>query len=91
MILASSLLCNSRSSGVSSVSDQEEYETALIEDLTLTIVGDNDHNLGPIYTDCGLNRGRQFTVRGRKEMMNRLDDGELGIWGIDTRRSLDLN
>jgi hypothetical protein len=80
MILASSLLCSSRSSGVSSVSDQEEYETALIGNLTLTIMGDNDHNLSPVYIDCGLDRGSQFAVRGRKEMMGRLDDGELGIW-----------
>ena len=83
MILASSLLCNSRSSGVSSVSDQEEYKIQLIENITLTIVGDNDHNLGPIHIDCGLNRGSQFAVRGRKEMMNRLDDGELDIWTLE--------
>ena len=70
MILASSLLCSSRSSGVSSVSDQEERETPLIGNLTLTIVSDNDHNLSPIHIDCGLDRGSQFTVRGRKEMMN---------------------
>ena len=70
MILASSLLCNSRSSGVSSVGDQERDETILVWKLTLTIVGDNDHNFTPIYVDSGFDRGSQFTVRGRKKMMD---------------------
>jgi len=55
-------------------------EPALLENLTLTIVRDNDHNLGPIYIDGGFDCGSQFTIRGWKEMMNRLDDGELGTW-----------
>ena len=79
MILASSLLCSSRSSGVSSVGDQEECEPPLTGNLTLTIMGDNDNNLCPVYIDCSLNCRSQFTVRGRQEMVNRLDDGELGI------------
>lgn len=82
MIRASSLLCNSRSSGVSSVGDQEEDGTTLVETLTLTIVGDNNHNFSPVYTYSGFDRGSQFTVWGRKEMVGRLDDGELarGRW-----------
>lgn len=77
MILASSLLCNSRSSGVSSVGDQEEGTTSA-GNLTLAVVGDNNHDLSPVHIDRGFDCGSQFTIRGRKEMMNRLDDGELG-------------
>ena len=80
MILASSLLCNSRSSGVSSVDDQEG--ATLAGNLTLAIVGNNNHDLSPVHIDRGFDCGSQFTIRGRKEMMNRLDDGELGAWTL---------
>lgn len=83
MILASSLLCNSRSRGVSSVGDQEEGGAASVGNLTLTIMGDNDQNLSPVYVDSGFDRGSQFTVGGREEMMNRLDDGELCTWTLE--------
>lgn len=79
MILASSLLCSSRSSGVSSVGDQEEGLTKLVGTLTLTIVRDNDHNLRSIHINCCLNCRSQFTIGGRKEMMHRFDDWELGM------------
>jgi hypothetical protein len=46
--------------------------------LTLAVVSNNDRNVSTVYIDNGLNRGGQFTVRGRKEMMGRIDDGELG-------------
>lgn len=78
MILASSLLCSSRSSGVSSRGSQEESGIKAAEVLTLAIVCDNDGNLSAIHVDNGLDRGGQFAVRGRKEMMSRIDDGELG-------------
>ena len=83
MILASSLLCNSRSSGVSSAGDQEEGEITLVRNLTLTIVGDNDRNLSPIHIYDGLDRGSQFTVRRRKEVMGRPDNGELGALTLE--------
>lgn len=89
MILASSLLCSSRSSGVSSVGDQEEGVTKPVRTLTLTIVRDNNHNLRPIYIDCCFNCGSQFTIRRGKEMMHRLDDGELGM-GMSENQTLAL-
>ena len=55
---------------------------------TLTIVGDNDHNFAPIYIDGGFDCRSQFTVRGRKEMMSRPDDRELGT---PTSERLSLN
>jgi hypothetical protein len=76
MILASSLLCNSRSSGVSSVGGQDSG-TTVVSKLTLAIVGNNDHNLSTVHVDGGLNRGGQFAIRRREEMMSRIDDGEL--------------
>ena len=83
MILASSLLCNSRSSGVSSVGGQEESRNAFFKNLTLTVMGNDDRDFGPVYIDSGLDRGSQFAVWGRKEMMGRLDDGELGTWVLE--------
>lgn len=77
MILASSLLCSSRSRGVSSADGQERGIT-VVGTITLAIVGDNDHNLSAVNVDNGLDRWSQFTIRGRKEMMGRIDDGELG-------------
>ena len=50
----------------------------MVGTITLAIVGDNDHNLSAVNVDNGLDRWSQFTIRGRKEMMGRIDDGELG-------------
>jgi len=69
MILASSLLCNSRSSGVSSVGSQEDGGTTSVGSHTLSIMRDNNHNLSPVHIDDSLDRGSQFTIRGGKEMV----------------------
>jgi len=57
---------------------RKRAEPGWLENLTLTIVRDNYHNLGPVYVNGGFDCGSQFTIRGRKEVVNRLDDGELG-------------
>jgi hypothetical protein len=77
MILASSLLCSSRSSGVSSTGSQKESKDSAVGALTLAIVSDDDRDLSAVHIDDGLDRGGQFTIRGRKKMMSRIDDGEL--------------
>lgn len=87
MILASSLLWSSRSSGVSSVGGQEDSGITAVGNLTLAIMGDHDHNLSPIDINDGLNCGGQFPVGGREEMVSRIDNGELGARCLVLRRS----
>lgn len=59
---------------------------AAVGDLTLAIVGDNYHNLGAVHIDGGLDRGGQFTIRGRKKMVSGIDDGELCMRGWKAER-----
>ena len=59
----------------------------MVGDRTLSIMGDNDHNLSAVHIEGGLDRGGQFTIRGRKKMVNGIDDGELGMWDWKAERS----
>jgi len=52
----------------------------MVGNLTLAVVCNNDRNLSPVYIDDGLYCRSQFTIGGRKEMMGRLDNGELCTW-----------
>lgn len=43
----------------------------------MSVVGDNDLDLGPEHVEICFYRRGEFTIRRRQEMMSRVDDGEL--------------